>query len=156
MVQDDGDIVRGLGFVTLYSAWVEEEVDNLLRLMSPVEPFDNRVQRWNISRKLNHAARIVRYLNSPELNGLPEALAMGVQLFERRNEVIHGRIDANLADRIDYVQSGRPHVPTRPITSAELYQLANDFWNYRGHLIGPQPLRLPHAVGRVINDASEA
>jgi hypothetical protein len=154
MVQDDGDIVRGLGFVTMYSAWVEEEVDNLLRIMSPVEPFTERVQRWNISRKLTHAAGIVRHLNSSELNGLPEALEIGLRLFERRNEVIHGRIYASLVDRADYVQSGRPDVPTRPITSAELYQLANDFWNYKGHLINPQHFRLPHAVVRVINSVS--
>src|SRR2546425_9741331 len=128
MVQDDGDIVRGLGFVTMYSAWVEEEVDNLLRIMSPVELFSERIQRWNISRKLNHAAQIVRRLNSPQLSVLPEALEVGIRLFERRNELIHGRIYASLADRTDYVQSGRPNVPTRPITSAELYQLANDFW----------------------------
>jgi hypothetical protein len=154
MLSDDGDIIRGLGFVTIYSAWVEEEVDNLLRLMSPVEPFNGGVQRWSISRKLRHAARAIRRLNSPELNGLPEALEVGMRLFERRNEVIHGRIYASLVDRTDYVQSGRPNVPTRPITSAELYQLANDFWNYRGHLIAPQPFRLPNAIGRVINGAS--
>lgn len=52
-ISDDGDIVRGLGFVTLYAAWVEEVVDNLLRILEPVEIFDAKKQRWNISSKLN-------------------------------------------------------------------------------------------------------
>ncbi len=73
-VADDGDIVRGLGFVTLYAAWVEEDVDDLLRLMNAVQPFDETTQRWQISRKLKHAAQIVRDLNGTELRGLPEAL----------------------------------------------------------------------------------
>lgn len=154
MVQDDGDIIRGLGFVSLYSAWVEEAVDDLLRHLGRVSSFDERTQRWAISRKLKHAAQLVRRLDSPELSDLSEALEVGVRLFENRNEVVHGRIYADLVSKTDYIQSGRHNVPTRPITSAELYKLANDFWNYRGSLIGPLFFRLPNAVGRVINDVS--
>lgn len=153
MLADDGDIVRGLGFVSMYSAWVEEDVDDLLRLMAPVEPFDERKQRWPISRKLENAAELVRRLNSQELNGLPEALDAAILLFEKRNELVHGRIYAG-HDNIDYVQSGRPNIPTRPITSAELYELANNFWEYRGNLIGPQLFRLPRAVEAFRNNAS--
>lgn len=153
MLEDDGDIVRGLGFVSMYSAWVEEDVDDVLRLLDPVEPFDERQQRWPISRKLDHAAQIVRRLNSDELIDLPDALEAASDLFERRNGVIHGRIYAGF-DKTDYVQSGRPNVPTRQITSAELYQLANDFWDYRRNFIGPQVFRLPRAVGAFLNNAS--
>ncbi len=39
MLVDDGDIVRGLGFVSMYSAWVEEDVDDILRFLDPVEHF---------------------------------------------------------------------------------------------------------------------
>ena len=94
MVDDDGDIVKGLGFATMYAAWVEEDVDDLLRLLSPVETFDERVQRFPISRKLTHTAQLVRRLKSEELSGLPEALEAGITLFERRNEFVHGRICA--------------------------------------------------------------
>jgi len=153
MPRDYGDIVRGLGFVSMYSAWVEEVVDDLLRFMAQVEAFDEGRQRWPISRKLNHAANVVRRLNSRELDGLPEALEAGVALFDRRNEVVHGRIYAG-HDAVDYLQAGRPNLPTRPITSKELYQLANDFRGYRGHLIGPQLFRLPRAVHGYLNGAS--
>lgn len=153
MLADDGDIARGLGFVTMYSAWVEEDVDDLLRIMSSVEPFDERKQRWPISRKLNNAVDLVRSLNSSGLDGLPEALKDAISLFESRNELVHGRIYAG-HDNIDYVQSGRPNIPTRPITSAELYELANEFWEYRGNLIGPQLFRLPRAIEAFHNGAS--
>lgn len=150
---DDGDMVRGLGFVTMYAAWVEEDVDDLLRLMDPVEPFDEKKQRWQISQKLKHAAELVRLLNSDELGGLPKALEGAIELFERRNEFVHGRIYAG-HDRVDYIKGGRPNAPTKPITSSELYSLANEIWNYRGHFIGPQFFRLPRAIDKHRNGAS--
>lgn len=107
MVQDDSDIVRGLGFVSMYSAWVEEDVDDILRLLSPIQAFDEKVQRWPISRKLEHAAQIVERLRSEELRELPIAFRAGLALFEKRNDVVHGRIYAGF-DKKDYLQSGRP------------------------------------------------
>jgi hypothetical protein len=145
MLQDDGDIVKGLGYLTMYSAWLEEDVDDILRLLDPIEPFDTKQQRCQISKKLKHSEEIVRCLPSDELSSLPSALQRAVALFDRRNEVIHGRIYAGF-DKADYLQSGRPSVPTRQITSAELYQFANDFDNHRGKFIGPQIFRLPCAV----------
>jgi hypothetical protein len=153
MIDDDGDSVRGLGFVTMYSAIAEEDVDDVLRVMHLVEPFDEAKLRWPISRKLKHAVNIVRRLPGTELQQLAEAIEFALGLFERRNEVVHGRIYAGF-DRVDYLQSGRPSVPTRPIDSAELYQLANDFWEYRGALIGPQLYRLPRAVAAFTNGTS--
>lgn len=150
MVQDDGDIVRGLGMVSMYSAWVEEDVEDILRLLSPICVFDDKIQRMQISEKLKHAARVVEKLNSECLKNLPTTLNAGIDLFDKRNAVVHGRIYAGF-DKTVYVRSGRPSTPTRTVTSAELYQLANDFTNYRGHLIGPQVIRLPMAIAAVLN-----
>ncbi len=145
MVIDDGDIVRGLGFVSMYSAWVEEDVDDILRGLNDIEPFTVKVQRWMISRKLEYSAAIINNLKSPELIELPNILRSGVQLFEERNQLIHGRIYAGF-DRKDYVRSGRIGNPVREIISLDLYDLANKFFSYRGELIGPQLFRIPRAV----------
>lgn len=149
MVQDDEDIVRGLGFVSMYSAWVEEDVDDILRLLSPIRIYDERIQRLPISRKLIHAAEIVEVLASEELEGLSAALRAGIELFNERNAVIHGRIYAGF-DKVVYVRSGRHNTTTRTVTSGELYQLANEFANYRSHLIGPQVFKLPTAIGKYL------
>ncbi len=45
-LQNDGDVVRGLGFVALYAASLEEQVDNLLLMLEPMEPFPESEQRW--------------------------------------------------------------------------------------------------------------
>ncbi|MDD3884025.1 MAG: hypothetical protein PHW66_03745 [Gallionella sp.] len=151
-MDDDGDIVRGLGFVSMYSAWVEEDVDDILRLLSPIRAFDKKIQRWPISQKLDHAAKVINGLASEDLEGLSAALREGIELFDKRNAVIHGRIYAGF-DKAVYVRSGRSNTPTRTITSGELYKLANEFANYRGHLIGPQIIRIPQAIVAFLNDA---
>jgi hypothetical protein len=153
MIPDDGDIVRGLGFVSMYSARVEDDIDNLLCVTAPIEPFDEKKQRWPISKKLEHAAKLVESLGSSELDELPDALRYGLSLFERRNEIIHGRIYASF-EKTDFLKSGRANVSTRAISSAELYELANEFFNYRGHLIGPKLFRFPRAVNRVLQSAT--
>jgi hypothetical protein len=144
-LKDDRDVVRALGFVTIYSAWVEEDVDELLRVLKPLRPFDDAVQQLPIARKLAHAAALVRQLDAPELFGLPEALAHAHELFVRRNAVVHGRLYAG-HDKVDYIQTGRKNVPPRPIDSSELYALANAFWDCRDHFIGSVAFRLPGAV----------
>jgi hypothetical protein len=133
----------------MYSAWVEEDVDDLLRQLAPIDPFDDKKQRWPISRKLEHAAMLVRILGNDRLNGLPEALEGAIELFDRRNEFVHGRIYAG-HDRTDYIKGGRRNSPTKTITSAELYSLANEIWEYRGHFIGPALFRLPQAVEKYL------
>lgn len=154
MLEDEGDVVRGLGFVTMYSAWVEDDVDDLLRLLTPIEAFNEKIQRYPISRKLKHAATVVERLDSDEVQTLPGELRAGIGLFEYRNKMIHGRIYVDV-NGITYVRSGRPNAPTQPITSAELYNLANKFHDYRARLIGPQYSLLPRAIAAAIKDISK-
>lgn len=35
---DDGDVVRGVGYVTIYAAYLEEEIEEYLRFLAPIEP----------------------------------------------------------------------------------------------------------------------
>lgn len=153
MLHDDGDIIRGLGFVTLYSAWVEEAVDGLLHTMATVEPFDERIQRKPISQKLERATELVRRLNSRDLDVLLRALKDAIFLFQKRNELVHGRIYVG-RDEKDYIQSGRPNIPTRQITSADLYELANNFMTHKGRIIGLQFPHLRRAVKAFENGSS--
>ena len=145
--------MRGLGFVTLYSAWVEEEVDDLLHRMATMEPFDKAKQRWPISQKLQHASKLVRQLNNQDLDGLIKTLETAKTLFQKRNELVHGRIYAG-RDEKDYIQSGRPKVPTRQITSDELYKLANQFWTHKGKGPSLQFFHLERAIEAFRNDSS--
>ena len=147
MLKNDGDIVRGLGFVTLYSAYLEEQVDKLLFDLGPLEDYDEQKQRWQISRKLKHAQQLLLRLRSEELDELAKALDFCLGLFERRNELVHGRIYASF-NRPDTLLSGRPNVPQREICAEELYQLANDFWELRSVVYRPTIFKLNRALAK--------
>jgi len=125
-LQNDNDIVRGLGFVALYSAYLEEQIDNLLFMLNEVEEYKDDEQRWPVSRKIKKAKSIASKFDFEGRDDLIANLEASKELFEKRNEVVHGRIYANF-DRPDTLKSGRPNTPDRVVEPAELYDLANAF-----------------------------
>ena len=128
MLKNDGDIIRGLGFVTLYSAYLEEQIDVLLAALGPIEEFGKDKQRWPISRKIKHVKKALGNLDKEKFKELMINLTSCLGLFEDRNELVHGRIYGGTFNRPDILKSGRPNIPDRKIDSAELYQLATEFF----------------------------
>jgi hypothetical protein len=148
MLKSDGDIIRGLGFVTLYSAYAEEQADNLLERLSQIDAFDDQKRKWPISQKLRHALELIERLRSAELADLKKVLRDGWALFDRRNEVVHGRIYPGRRKSPDTLKSGRPNVPEREIKPEELYELANEFVNYQSALYGVDVFPLARALSQ--------
>ena len=153
LLQNDDDIVRGLGFVTLYSAYLEEQIDNLLFMLNAAEEFKDDEQRWPVSRKIKKAKSIARKFDFEGRDDLIANLEACKELFKKRNEVIHGRIYANF-DRPDTLKSGRPNTPDRVVEPAELYELANAFDDLRGEIYRPMIVKIPRALRSY--DKSEA
>lgn len=145
MLNDDGDIVRGLGFVALYSAYLEEQIDNLLFMLSPVEAFTEEEQRWPVSRKIKKAKVVAGKFNFEGRDDLVEILDEAKGAFEERNKIVHGRIYANF-DRPDTLKSGRPNTPDQEIVATELYELANYFSDLQGEVYRPMILKIPRAL----------
>ena len=113
-IDDDEDIVRGLGFVTLYAAYLEEAIDECRQVL---------MQRDVQERLAQHMAL------PAELGRLPGLLDCIGELLERRNEVIHGRIYGGMQGDKDELRPGRPGGSAKPIDSAELYELANTMFD---------------------------
>lgn len=134
---DDGDLIRGLGFVALYAAYLEEAVDECLSVVSAHDTERNdRIYRWPTSQKIEYLQRQLQKQEplSDELAKFPSILEAIGELLEERNLVIHGRVYAvpNVGDvRI----SGRPGIPETQANSAELYALANDLHSARNPLL---------------------
>jgi hypothetical protein len=145
VIENDGDIVRGLGFVTLYSAYLEEQIDNLLIQLSPIEEYKEDKQRWPISRKIKLAKKIVRKLDFEGRDDLIQNLTTCKELFEDRNELVHGRIYAHF-DRPDTLKPGRPDSPEREVESEELYRLANEFDDLALVIYRPIVFKIPQAI----------
>ena len=138
----DNDVIRGLGFVALYAAYLEEQIDNLLFMLEPFEPFPEDEQRWPTSRKIDKAKRLIAKLSFRYRDALLGDLDACKELLRRRNEVIHGRIYANF-DRPDMLKSGRPNVPNRIVEPAELYELAEKLGEARAAVLRPMIIQIP-------------
>lgn len=126
---DDGDLIRGLGFVALYAAYLEEDVDECLNVVACHDAGSDyqRLSHRPTSQKIKYILEQLRKLEplSNELVVFPQILRIIGDLLEERNTVIHGRVYAvpNIGDvRI----SGRLGVPETPANSSELYALANE------------------------------
>ncbi len=134
---DDGDLIRGLGFVALYAAYLEEAVDECLSVVAARDLEVNRnLYRRPTSQKIEYIQHQLQRLEplSEELAKFPEILQAIGELLEERNLVIHGRVYA-IPGVGDVRISGRPGVPETQATSAELYVLANDLYSARGPLL---------------------
>ena len=144
-LQNDGDIVRGLGFVTLYGAYLEEQIDHLLSMLDPVEKYDTKKQKLPISWKINHARKIVDKFDKQKFGDLAQDLCTCKDLFEARNELVHGRIYANY-NRPYTLKSGRSNIHEREVLPEELYELANAFHEFMLTIYRPTIFELPRAI----------
>ena len=131
---DDGDLIRGLGFVALYAAYLEGAVDECLHVIAANDS-DCKcrdLHRWGTSRKLQYLQKQLRKLEPlpSELANFPNTLQAISDLFEERNLVVHGRI-YSIPSVGDVRISGRLGIPETPVRSAELYVLANDLFAAR-------------------------
>lgn len=134
---DDGDLIRGLGFVALYAAYLEQAVDECLSVVAARDPeADRKLYRRPTSQKIEYIQQQLQRLAplSEELARFPAILQAIGELLEERNLVIHGRVYA-VPGVGDVRISGRPGVPETPATSAELYVLANDLYSARNPLL---------------------
>lgn len=145
MLKSDGDIVRGLGFVALYSAYLEEQIDCLLLMLSEVEEFTEEEQRWPVSRKLQKAKTVASTFEFESRDDLIAILDLAKDAFEQRNKLVHGRIYANF-DRPVTLKSGRQYTPDQAINADELYDLANHISALQGEICRPMFFKIPRAL----------
>ena len=144
-LQRDDDVVRGLGFVTLYAAYLEEQVDDLLFMLQSIESFTESEQRWPTSQKIKKAKRLVLELVFEYRDALLAGLDESKRLLDWRNEVIHGRIYANF-DRPNTLKSGRSNTPDRVVKPDELYDLADNLAEARLALYRPMIFQIPRSM----------
>ena len=126
-MERDNDIVRALGFVALYAAYVEESVDVVMERLSSVKDITDKERKWPTSRKIKWCKQVLVSLESQELNELINLLNDTKDALEDRNDVIHGRIYAG-NERSDNLKSGRPGISERKVTSDELFKLAKELF----------------------------
>lgn len=149
MLEDDGDIVKSLGFVSLHASYLEEQIENLVTMLEPVKKY---TKGWHISDRIIHAKKAIRKLNREEFDELLIDLDTCLDIFQDRNELLHRTIYSGLG-RPDTLKSSKADIPDRPVYSSELYQLANEMTNFREG-ISRSMFGLPQAVAMYKNESA--
>jgi hypothetical protein len=124
----ENDIIKALGFVALYAAYLEEGIDIVMERLSAVKEITDKEKKWPTSQKIKWCKTVLNSLQNDEFKHLLYVLDQAKCLLERRNEVVHGRIYAG-NDRSDKLKSGRHGLPEREVTAGELYDLADEIFN---------------------------
>jgi len=123
-LRDDGDLVRSVGYVAIYAAYVEERIDFIFRAL--IDAGVETGERLSFSQK---TARIERFLGAQILTddqrSLVEELRIARDCMDERNAVIHGRVYGHVDGGGVTLKSARPERPDRPANSEENYGLAN-------------------------------
>jgi hypothetical protein len=124
----ENDIIKALGFVALYAAYLEEGIDIVMERLSAVKEITDKEKKWPTSQKIKWCKTVLNSLQNDDFKHLLYVLDQAKCLLERRNEVVHGRIYAG-NDRSDKLKSGRHGLPEREVTAGELYDLADEIFN---------------------------
>lgn len=125
----DGDIVRALGLVTLYSGYAELEIDSLLDALAGSEAPGNQQRTWPVGRKLSEARRMVGRLASSDLAELMERLDQANALFDRRNALVHNGIFSSTL-----LVNSRVSGAEQPVTADALTELAQQLFSVKEHI----------------------
>jgi hypothetical protein len=125
----EGDLGRPLGLVTLYAAYAEGEIDELLGSLPAPEPFDDTKRQWQVGRKLAYAQVLIRKMNVSDLSGLRATLKDARPLFKQRNELVHGRLFSG-----GRLVSNRTNVPVRQVSAEDILELAERIFHWKEQL----------------------
>jgi hypothetical protein len=121
----EGDLIRPLGFVTLYFAYAEGQLDEVLKLLTSVTGSrDSKV--LSFGSKVGEAKDIVASIGAHKLPGLVAALEEVRPIVEARNELVHGQL----------FNGGRlvSKTGTRTVTAKEIEDLAEQIFSWKERL----------------------
>jgi hypothetical protein len=129
-LKDDGCLIRGLGYVALYAAYLEEAIEDIFFAVVAMEKKKTlKMDSWPISEKIKFIdKKMNKWPNLPsdlaEFCNYTENL---LNLLKERNLLIHGRIyaDKTTGDTLKPARRGSPDIPA---VSAEFYELANQLF----------------------------
>ena len=122
----EGDLIRPLGLVTLYAAYAEGELDELIEALLADEEYDNSKRQWTIGQKITYALDLTQRLEAECMSELVSVLKLAPGLFKMRNELVHGRLYAG-----GRLVSNRRDIQEKKISPESIQELADEIFNWK-------------------------
>src|SRR5437660_3753718 len=126
-LNDDDDIIKAVGFVAIYSAYLEDELGVLVEIAKKFINFEYKIEEYHLTqqakilrKKLNRAYNITSayFLKEEEKERVNAALAAVEKIAKERNRILHSPIIAKQGG-VD-VQVDRKMKTSNIITSKEI------------------------------------
>ena len=126
----EGDLVRPLGFVTLYWAYAEAQLDEVLGALFQLSGSVPNGKVLLFGAKVPIALGLIEALKVDRLSALSAILQEAQTLIQVRNELIHGQLfnGGRLGGRL-VLKSG-----TKYVTAQEISDIAEAIFNWKERL----------------------
>jgi hypothetical protein len=124
MIANDNDVIRAVGYVTIFSSYLEDAVDGMLNQLIRISGTTRNKNIWAVTLKLKEIKRLL-----PETTTNHEEhisyIDSCIAKIEQRNRITHGKLIGGMGGRPDRLISGRDG-SEKDITPEEVYRLANE------------------------------
>ncbi|MCL5271959.1 MAG: hypothetical protein M1486_01315 [Gammaproteobacteria bacterium] len=129
---DDGDVIRGVGFVAVYSAYLEDEIAELIELTTNITPLRKGIHQLSLTDQAKHLSKALKKLfkethhwigKEEEQTQTAHILKVVGKITPERNQTIHSQLISNQAGII--TQKNRRLNTECQIQSSDVYDLAN-------------------------------
>jgi hypothetical protein len=143
----EGDLVRPLGFVTLYFAYAEGQLDEVLKaLIQATGLSEPKIQSFGA--KVGEAVQLVAKIGVHRLPGLAAVLQEARPLVEARNKLVHGQL----------FNGGRlvSRVGIRHVNSQEIENLAEGIFSWKERLWQWHCRELMPVMSQIVGEERES
>lgn len=156
-ISDDGDVIRGVGFVAVYSAYLEDEIAELIELTTGLVSLRKNIHQLCLTDQAKHLLKGLKklfiethyWIGKEQEQEQTEHLLKAVEkITPERNQVIHSQLISNRVGII--TQKNRRLGIEIQIKSADVYQLANYIFNLTSEV-----RRLQFTIGRLAKHLKE-
>jgi len=150
-IKANKDIIRGIGFVTVYWAYLEDKMADLIRNINNSIPLPKKIENKGLTQKakclkdaLTGLFENATYkLKDQDHNQVVTVLDKVIEAAKKRNMVIHA---VHISDKGTVIRKDRLKNLSEKVTPSDMYEFANQVIKLKGDVFG---LKFP--TGRLIN-----
>jgi hypothetical protein len=127
MISSDNDVIRAVGYITIFSSYLEGEVDGLLKQLVRISGDTEKNIPWGVTAQLKEIRKLLPDLVEDHQKHL-EFINCCIEKIVLRNKITHGKLIGGMGGKPDRLISSRDGSEI-DIDPTEVYLLASQIDN---------------------------
>jgi hypothetical protein len=149
-INHDNDLIRGVGYMVIQASHLEREIEEICSWLGMGFNRPPHHETVRVSDKIKWSKEKIRELNDPKLGGLDKSLDKAMNLLEKRNKLVHGRIFF-ASDAPEKLIPSKPKERERVVSPSEPYDLAESMYNLHQRILSANAFKLVGSLKGRIN-----